>query len=828
MVKQHFYLQINLIKKIILFFVMFLLVITPVISFALEPLAMNFVKSSVMKALPPQVAQTYTYLIDPTGTLKGEVLGELQKIAPQLTEGLSIATNPDEALKSKLLGEVAKKAEEISPGIMNTVENIQQYGAYAQEVLQPNEKAKEGEEYGKFDCDKTTKRCLILNPDGTKLMDVPQDFKLKFNEEDKSLTITNDQDKVDNLKIGDFNVGSLHKGSSVKFMTEKDGGAKIKVDGQSDVLIGEKTFFSGVSNAEFKVSKTKEGKFNQIEFADFVSTNPSQYGFTYAFPSGNKNTYNFKTTKPNSKITFNPKKDANGPGFLDAENAVFNFGDQTLNGDKVTMTFNDNGNMGSVIITGKGAKYFDKKRNIEVGSVDGDPIQIFFNVKKRSIHSFVTLIETSDGVAISSSMGGSYYRLNNMKVTDAGAVEDSTTFFYDKKKKQGFLNCKIACDVAKGDLEYSLDRNSDGQMEVSMTRESLKKKRTTDKDKLFLELEQGKFAELDNKGDFFVKTVNGEGEIKTFDDKSLEERMQYAQVNAKENAFGAVKKQKELELTSGARALAGLSKVSIKNCSLLAGDKNKPKSESDPAKNLEGVQVDDSQFGSLDCVAGRPRKNISKIILHDASVDGAQSLVTMWLGKGEGTSSHYFIDKNGVIFPLMDERLAAGHAGCSQFSTDKVTGEVKVNIACISPGTNSISIGIDLQSIKGLNPEDPKQNWYTDAQLKSLRTLLIDITNRYSLPYDDEHIEGHFQIYAGHADPVMNQYCPKGAWDSGIKKCKRWYNYKTNFDWAAIGLNPDAHQIRTASYLKLQAKQNGLFDKALAQNEAKIKLSLGA
>ncbi len=823
MVKQHFYLQTNSIKKSILLIVMLLLVITPVTPFAFEPLAMSFVKSSVMKALPPQVAQTYTYLIDPTGTLKGEVLGQLQKVAPQLTEGLTIAANPDEALKSKLLGEVAKKAEEISPGVLNTVENIQQYASYAQEVMQPNEKAKEGEEYGKFDCDKSTKRCLILNPDGTKLMDVPQDFKLKFNEEDKSLTITNDQDKVDNLKIGDFNVGSLHKGSSVKFMTEKDGGAKIKVDGQSDVLIGEKTFFSGVSNAEFKVSKTKEGKFNQIEFADFVSTNPSQYGFSYTFPSGNKNTYNFKTTKPNSKVTFNPKKDASGPGFLDAENAIFNFGDQTLNGDKVTMTFNDNGNMGSVIITGKGAKYFDRKRNIEVGSVGGDPIQIFFNVKKRSIHSSVTLIETSDGVTISSSMGGSYYKLNNMKITDAGAVEDSTTLFYDKKKKQGFLNCKVACDVAKGDLEYSLDRNPDGQMEVAMTRESLKKKRTTDNDKLFLELENGKFAELDNKGDFFVKTINGEGEIKTFDDKSLEERMQSAQINAKENAFGAVKNQKELGLTTEAKTLAGLSKVRIKNCSLLAGDKSKPKSENDPVKNLEGVQVDESQFGSLDCVAGRPRKNISKIILHDASVDGAQSLVIMWLS-GSKASSHYFIDKNGVIFPLMDERLVAGHAGCSQFKTDEKTGEVKVNIACISPNTNFISIGIDLQSVNGLNPEDSKQNWYTDAQLKSLRILLSDITNRNGIPYDDEHIEGHFQVYAGHGDPMMNQYCPKGHWVGGKIGCKPWYNYKTNFDWAAIGLNPDAHQIRTADYLKLQAQQAGLFDKALALNEAKSKL----
>jgi N-acetylmuramoyl-L-alanine amidase len=108
-------------------------------------------------------------------------------------------------------------------------------------------------------------------------------------------------------------------------------------------------------------------------------------------------------------------------------------------------------------------------------------------------------------------------------------------------------------------------------------------------------------------------------------------------------------------------------------------------------------------------------------------------------------SIHYLIDRDGKIYCYMPEDRVAWHAGVGRYADDeKYTNNM-----------NRYSIGIEMLAIGSmedmsiyLTPSeygslDESLIGFTDAQYNSLATLLSDVCERNSIPFDAEHIIGH-------------------------------------------------------------------------------------
>lgn len=132
-----------------------------------------------------------------------------------------------------------------------------------------------------------------------------------------------------------------------------------------------------------------------------------------------------------------------------------------------------------------------------------------------------------------------------------------------------------------------------------------------------------------------------------------------------------------------------------------------------------------------------------------------------------GVSTHYLIDREGKIYQLVEEELAAWHAG-------------KGSLPGFPEYTNRLnhhSIGIELLAIgteeemKKINPQidyqsiDPAHIGFTDSQYRSLSTLIQEIISRHpNITFDRKHIIGHDEYTDRKSDPG------------------------TLFDWSKIGL----------------------------------------
>jgi len=99
--------------------------------------------------------------------------------------------------------------------------------------------------------------------------------------------------------------------------------------------------------------------------------------------------------------------------------------------------------------------------------------------------------------------------------------------------------------------------------------------------------------------------------------------------------------------------------------------------------------------------------------------------------KSYQVSPHYLIDRNGVIYKLVEEKNIAYQAGKSQMPDGR-------------QDVNDFSIGIEIMNTKA--------GQITDDQYQALNDLIKDIKSRYEIKY----ILGHNQIASDRKDDPWN------------------------------------------------------------------------
>jgi N-acetyl-anhydromuramyl-L-alanine amidase AmpD len=159
--------------------------------------------------------------------------------------------------------------------------------------------------------------------------------------------------------------------------------------------------------------------------------------------------------------------------------------------------------------------------------------------------------------------------------------------------------------------------------------------------------------------------------------------------------------------------------------------------------------VDKTYLGDLNQFTQSRTVPVTTIVLHHTGPTSDANAVITTL-KQRQLSVHYIIDRDGKIYQAVSEDRVAYHANCNESEE-----------FCRIPNINSASIGIEL-----VNSGHISENF--DAIYPSLKKLLQDITQRNGIPYDDQHIIGHYEI-------TRNKYDPS-----------------PNFDWSKIGLSNHA------------------------------------
>ena len=127
-----------------------------------------------------------------------------------------------------------------------------------------------------------------------------------------------------------------------------------------------------------------------------------------------------------------------------------------------------------------------------------------------------------------------------------------------------------------------------------------------------------------------------------------------------------------------------------------------------------------------------------------------------------GTSAHYIIDRDGTVVQMVPEAFSAFHVSCTGYRANCLPS---CPICDDSQGRMTEpytrSIGIELVN-KGHVPsldsaplvyEDylrsfnyPYWEDFTQAQIDSLKVLVEDITQRWNIPLDEQHVFGHYRV----------------------------------------------------------------------------------
>lgn len=106
---------------------------------------------------------------------------------------------------------------------------------------------------------------------------------------------------------------------------------------------------------------------------------------------------------------------------------------------------------------------------------------------------------------------------------------------------------------------------------------------------------------------------------------------------------------------------------------------------------------------------------IDGIIIHATECRNAEEALAILTSPESQVSSHYLIDKKGIIYSIVDDDKRAWHAGQSAW-------ESKTHL-------NHSTIGIELD-----HPEPSRPAEYPQEQISCLLQLLQELTQKYDIP----------------------------------------------------------------------------------------------
>ncbi len=156
-----------------------------------------------------------------------------------------------------------------------------------------------------------------------------------------------------------------------------------------------------------------------------------------------------------------------------------------------------------------------------------------------------------------------------------------------------------------------------------------------------------------------------------------------------------------------------------------------------------------------------PNNHPEAVVLHYTSGD-LTSTLAHFQSPNSG-SAHYVIDRDGSVYQLVPEALGSHHASCYGVRSQceaacPICDDAKGNLT--EPYLRSI--GIELVNQGRLDPrfypgltiyEDYSKSFgysywedYSEAQLASLVLIVQDITARWGIPLDAQHVIGHYRI----------------------------------------------------------------------------------
>ena len=119
-------------------------------------------------------------------------------------------------------------------------------------------------------------------------------------------------------------------------------------------------------------------------------------------------------------------------------------------------------------------------------------------------------------------------------------------------------------------------------------------------------------------------------------------------------------------------------------------------------------------------------RRIKYIIIHYTGMVSSQASLKRLRDRKSKVSCHYFIDANGLLSRLVDDKNVAWHAGISFWNNDKLL--------------NKNSIGIEIQN-KG---EPVNYEKFKSKQIKTLIELILYLKSKYKIK--DYNILGHSDI----------------------------------------------------------------------------------
>ena len=129
------------------------------------------------------------------------------------------------------------------------------------------------------------------------------------------------------------------------------------------------------------------------------------------------------------------------------------------------------------------------------------------------------------------------------------------------------------------------------------------------------------------------------------------------------------------------------------------------------------------------------------IVIH--IMQGSLSGTDSWFdNKQSKVSAHYGVGKSGEVHRYVDEKNTAWHAGVITTPSWSLIKKVGSGLY-INP--NYYTIGIE--------HEGTVDSDWTEAMYESTSTLIAEISKRWNIPIDRNHIIGHHEIYAVKACP---------------------------------------------------------------------------